>query len=152
TVEAALTALEELGEAGVAGRMRRLLGQGKLRAMNDPTFQRPRERCTFGYTDERGRVLLNPRLCFASLTAFGREGAPCDVVVTLSTLVHEHEHVARHASEEQALEAEWRFLRRAVGQPHRLRAELASWEGEMDARVEERLGREGKQAVLARIR
>lgn len=145
---ASLEAWDELteGRARVTtGRLRVLLNSRRLRCLHGDCFTRTRERSTFGYTDERGRILVNPRLCFGSLIIRGRgEVYAHDLVVTLSTLVHEDEHYSRKASEHQAYRVEWEFLRKSV-QVARSRdlpyAEaLERWEDQTSLRVEEKLG------------
>lgn len=149
-VQAALNAWDQLTDGRArktTGRLREMAHTRKLRAMHGDSFARSRERSTFGYTDERGRMLLNPRLCFGSLSIRGSgEVYAHDLVVTLSTLVHEEEHYTRNVGEREAYRAEWQFLRRSVlvarSRDLPYRVALERWEGEISLRLEENLGPE----------
>ncbi len=147
-VLAALDAWDELTDdrsADTTGRLRVMVHTRRLRGIDGVAFVSSRERSTFGYTDERGRILLNPCLCFGSLTIRGRgEVYAHDLVVTLSTMVHEDEHFTHQAGEREAYLAEWQFLRRAVGVARSRELpyaeELAQWESHTAQRVAENLG------------
>lgn len=149
-VLAALQAWDELtdGEsAPTTGKLRVVLHDNRLRSMHGLSFARPRERSTFGYTDERNRILLNPRLCFGSLVwRDKRRVHHYDLVVTLSTLVHEDQHYSRKVGEHEAYRAEWLFLRQAlkVARQRNLSysESLALWEEQTPLRIGETLGQE----------
>lgn len=143
------------GDPGHVSLLRTLLHQQKIRAMDRETFARAEERNAFGYTDERGRILLNPNLCFAyqrtlapRLCGVVHEG---DLVATLATLYHEMRHLLERASEAQAYEAEWRFVRTLrVGDPAVMR-QLQSWEQQMPVRVARHVGPQQLQQMTRRV-
>lgn len=116
--------------------LRAMLRQQLLRAMDEPTFARPQERGTLGYTDEHGRILLNPRICFATWRCLGK-AHPSDVVRTSSVLVHEYRHCYLNESESEACEAELAFLRRAwlVERDPGFAREWRQWESLVTQRV-----------------
>lgn len=155
-VLAALDAWDELTDersADTTARLRVMLFQHRLRSIHGDSFVRSRERSTFGYTDERGRILLNPRLCFGSLIIRGGGQVYAhDLVITLSTMVHEDEHFSRQAGEREAYRAEWEFLRRAVVVARSRQLfyadALEHWESQTELRVSENLG----PALAAQIR
>lgn len=139
-------------------RLRDLLSRDLIRAMDRASFERREERITLGYTDERGRILLNPSICFGSYHTLGpalgggiQDG---DVVRTLSTLYHEDLHREHGAPEAAAYESEWRFLGRVrvhlegSAPRTRLLVELRDWESDMPGRVEAYVG----AARMAQIR
>ncbi len=137
--------------------LRRMLLEGRLLAMEASTFERPEERGTFGYTDERGRILLNPNLCFANGRMCGSlKPDGCDVVATLCTLYHETRHLIGQAGESLAYEQEWLFARRTLvwaderGQTA-LVEDLAEWEREMPTRIRLYLGREALEEIQLRL-
>lgn len=131
-------------------RLRKLLSRDLIRAMDRQSFARRQERITIGYTDERGRILLNPSICFGSYHTLGPalgggiQGG--DVVRTLSTLYHEDLHRETAAPEALAYQSEWRFLRRwrahleATAPRDPLLRELCDWESDMPGRVEAYVG------------
>ena len=154
-VEAALAAWNEVDprRAQDIERLRTLLKERKIRAMDNGSFARAEERAAYGYTDERGRILLNPQLCFAYQRSCPRDQVQCgDLVATTATLVHESRHLLEHANEACAYEAEWRFVQKFCrwaeqsGRPD-LCEEMCAWESEMPGRVEHYAGRD----VLVRI-
>lgn len=155
----ALRAWDELTDEAsydTTSRLRTMVYAHRVRCIHGDSFARARERCTFGYTDERGRILLNPRLCFGSLVIRGRnEVYVHDLVVTLSTMVHEDEHFSRHASEQQAYRAEWRFLKAAVvvarAKELPYAEDLEHWESETGMRVSEKLGAEVATSMQAEL-
>lgn len=131
----------ELGEAlevPVVEPLRKALAEGKIVAMDEPTFERREERITMGYTDEDGLIMLNPRICFASHHTLASQRPHLDdLVKTLSTLVHEYQHREYNAPESQAYEVEWQFIKSSLqkaAQPELHRA-LKAWEAEMSERV-----------------
>lgn len=137
--------------------LRQMLLDERLLAMESSTFERPQERGTFGYTDERGRILLNPNLCFANQRMCDSPRPDgCDVVATLCTLYHETRHLIGQASESLAYEQEWLFVRRTSlwavekGQTG-LVEELAEWDREMPTRIRLYLGREVLQEIQVRV-
>lgn len=141
-VEASLKLWEELcPEPQVTELLSKNLEQGLIRAMDQDSFDRAQERSTFGYTDERGRILLNPELCFAALHSLGPECHQelhlVDLVRTTTTLYHEYQHLSEQASEEVAYLREWSFIRRcrAATGDFDLERELHEWELEMAARL-----------------
>lgn len=163
-VAAAITLWEKAAPEGErTNRLRAMLGDRRLRVMDTPSFVRAQERSTYGYTDERGRVLLNPRLCFANhdlLPEIGAAPSPCiqcaDLVATLTTLYHETTHLFEGASEATAYEEEWLFLRRLSAYASRQRdgsllEELGDWEKAMPSRVELCLGAETTAEIRGRV-
>ena len=127
-------------QAGAA--MKAMLRQQQLRAMDEPTFVRAQERATLGYTDEHGRILLNPRICFASWRCLGKAVHASDVVRTTSVLVHEYHHCDLNESEAQACLAELNFLRKAwlVEQDPCFAREWRSWGALVTQRVRPYVG------------
>lgn len=121
--------------------LRALLASGNLRAMDEASFRRKQERITLGYTDERGRILLNPDICFSSYRTLGQLSGggvhDTDLVRTMTTLHHEYQHLRHNACESDAYEAEWRFVRRCLTRctDPALTRELEYWEGDMQERV-----------------
>ena len=121
--------------------MRKNLEAGKIRAMDEDSFFRARERSTFGYTDEHGRILLNPKLCFPGLRYLGELSptrSSMDEVRTLATLYHEHLHLYDRVSEEEACRKEWSFTRKCLNScndPRRQRW-FKAWVKEMPGRVQ----------------
>jgi hypothetical protein len=156
-VLAALKLWERSPEGKDAVRMRAVLADGQLLAMGSTSFSRAEERSTFGYRDERGRILLNPNLCFAQQ----RMSAPrypdsTDVAATMFTLYHESRHLLHQASEEVAYEDEWRFVRgTGAWTGGLLTAELArdigAWEQEMPGRIKLYLGGATLDQIRARV-
>ncbi|MBI3924151.1 MAG: hypothetical protein HY319_01295 [Armatimonadetes bacterium] len=125
--------------------LRQLLDQEQLRSMDEKCFGRKAERITLGYTDERGRILLNPHICFSTYYALGEHRTErvhtSDLVRTLTTVFHEFQHREYGASEAEAYEREWAFARRCLERAelasHReLARELRDWEADMAHRVE----------------
>jgi hypothetical protein len=144
------------GDAGHVSLLRTLLQQQKIRAMDRATFSRAAERNVFGYTDERGRILLNPNLCFAyqrtlapRLCGSVHEG---DLVATLATLYHELRHLLQRASEAQAYEDEWRFVRALQVSDTAVQGQLQAWERQMPVRVARHVGPQQLQEMLQRLR
>ena len=144
-VNASLTLWENVQEPGeqIAIRvLRKRLAEGRLRAMSSLSFSRAQERSAFGYTDERGRILLNPRLCFPNMKYLrDSDQDPDDLVSTCSTLYHEACHLLWGASEACAYEREWLFLSRlrawAEASGNRpLAEEVSVWEKSMPSRIE----------------
>lgn len=137
-----------------------MLQQRKIRAMDRFTFARAEERNAFGYTDERGRILLNPNLCFAyqrTLSPRLLNGiADADLVATLATLHHEVTHLLGGASEAMAYEDEWRFVCRlrlwceAHDQRH-LGQELDDWEAHLLPRVRRHVGIAAAEQMRCRM-
>jgi len=121
--------------------MRAMLRQQRLRAMDEPTFARLQERGTLGYTDEHGRILLNPRICFATWRCLGKRH-PSDVVRTTSVLVHEYHHCHLNETEAQACLAELAFLRKAwlVERDAGFAREWQAWEALVTQRVRPYVG------------
>jgi hypothetical protein len=113
-----------------------------IRAMEQNSLTGPAERATFGYTNKRRRILLNPDLCFGVYTLLGSDRDVADLIPTLSTLYHEALHLLDRASEAEAYRGEWRFVSelRATTSNPRLRRELERWDKEMPSRVRECLG------------
>jgi hypothetical protein len=114
----------------------------RLFAMSTLSFDRVEERSTFGYTDERGRILLNPNLCFGNQRLSGSAKPDSgDVVATMCTLYHESRHLLYKATEASAYEDEWLFVRRSIvwagrsRQPE-LARELTLWSEEMPCRIQ----------------
>ena len=137
-----------------------MLTQHRVRAMDRFTFARAEERNAFGYTDERGRILLNPHLCFAyqrTLSPRLLKGiADADLVATLATLHHEIHHLLEGASEESAYEDEWRFVHRLRGwcdTQHRpaLAGELLDWEQHLMPRVCLHVGPRAAEKIRQRV-
>ncbi len=146
----ALQAWDELTDgqsASTTRKLRVMLQENRLRSMHGLSFARPRERSTFGYTDERDRILLNPRLCFGSMVWRDKKRVhDYDLVVTLSTLVHEDQHYSRNAGEREAYRVEWLFLRQALKVARQrglsYSESLALWEEQTALRIGETLGEE----------
>ena len=137
-----------------------MLLEHRIRAMDKMTFARPEERAAFGYTDERGRILLNPNLCFTcqQLLAprLNRRVADSDLVATLATLQHEVRHLVSGASEEAAYEEEWRGITRArqfcaCHQMPGLSLELLEWERHLPARVRMHVGSAAAEPMQRRV-
>lgn len=137
-----------------------MLKQRRIRAMDRFTFARAEERNAFGYTDERGRILLNPNLCFAyqrSLSPRLLNGvAEADLVATLATLHHEVTHLLGGASEAMAYEDEWRFVCRLrswceLHDQRRLGAELGEWELHLLPRVQKHVGLAAAEKMRCRM-
>jgi hypothetical protein len=140
--------------------LQKMMQDGRIRAMDRFTFARPQERNAFGYTDERGRILLNPHLCFAyqrTLSPRLIQGvAEADLVATMATLHHELGHLLGGASEAAAYEQEWRFVgtmqrwcrehdRQAVA------AELLEWEQHLPSRVRLHVGGAAAETIRQRV-
>lgn len=139
-VEQSLNLWAELDPDPAVGELRQLLSQGRLLAMSPASFKRKQERITLGYTDEHGRVLLNPNICFAQLRTLADarpEQLKADLVKTMATLHHEYQHLTRHAGESEAYASEWRFLARCRSRCRdaELLLELADYEAEMSERM-----------------
>ena len=145
-------------QSGVESEVAASLDLDNVRAMDDDSFARPQERGTYGYTDKRRRILLNPELCFTvfQILGPGRDGRvdEADLAPTLATLYHETQHLLYGVSEEEAYLREWRFVR-AVQRARsndparaRLKRELERWEDEIPGRIEEKLG----PALVPRLR
>jgi len=137
------------------------MSQGKIRAMDAFTFARAEERNAFGYTDERGRILLNPNLCFAyqrSLSPRLRQGVECaDLVATLATLQHEAAHLLKGASEVDAYEEEWRCVRRHLLPPKgqlndQLTDEWREWEKHLLPRIRQHAGPAAALQIVQRLK
>lgn len=116
-----------------------MLSHQSLRAMDLGNGARCEERSAFGYTDEFGRILINPKLCFLYLESTGQEN-PADLVATLATLIHESQHLLLRASEEQAYQAERASIQRfqlwAVQQGQSRWAEESSlWVSQLEVRA-----------------
>lgn len=135
-------------------RLRAMALEGKLLAMSSLTFERAEERATFGYTDECGRILVNPNLCFANQRMCGADRPDeVDVVATLCTLYHESRHLLYQMPEAQAYEQEWVFVRRTIhwarkNQRMSLAHNLAQWDEEMPTRIRLYVG----DAMVEKIR
>ena len=133
----------------------------RIRAMDRMTFARSEERSAFGYSDERGRILLNPNLCFTCQELLaprlcGDHIADSDLVATLATLQHEVRHVLSGASESLAYEDEWRSVcrtRRWCVQHEMpgLSLELLEWESHLPARVRLHVGPAAAEPMQLRI-
>ena len=134
-----------------------MLQQGRIRAMDRFTFARAEERNAFGYTDEHGRILLNPHLCFAYQRTLAPRLTPGiaggDLVATLATLHHELNHLTEGSSEALAYEEEWRFVCR-LGHRCSLngRADLATEWLEWRQNLPSRVSRYGGVAAVDPIR
>lgn len=137
-----------------------MLRDQRIRAMDRMTFARPEERSAFGYTDERGRILLNPNLCFTSEQVLAPRllhgVADSDLVATLATLQHELRHLVSGASETLAYEQEWRYVCRtrswcARHQRTGLSLELLDWERHLPARVSLHVGAAAAGPMRLRI-
>lgn len=124
--------------------LRTLLAARKVRAMDKASFGRKAERITLGYTDEWGRILLNPNICFSAYSTLGPrvcQGVQkSDLVRTMTTMHHEYHHLIRRAVESEAYAAEWNFVRVCLERSRErddpeLTAALAEWEGEMQERI-----------------
>ena len=116
-----------------------MLQQDRLRAMALEPSAGSRERSAYGYSDEHGRILLNPSLCFLSLKYRGTLDMG-DRVATLSTMIHEGQHHLQQASEEFAYRGEWMAIRSlrdwATSQGRaELAQELRLWEVQMPRRM-----------------
>lgn len=138
-VTSAMATWESCPDAAGAAAMREALRSGRLLAMHSLSFARVEERSTFGYTDERGRILLNPNLCFGNQRLSGKSDHG-DLVATMCTLYHESRHMLYGATEASAYEDEWVFARRnqawaAASQPE-LARELSVWGEEMPCRIQ----------------
>ncbi len=135
---------------------RSVLRSGELRVMHSLTFVRAQERSTFGYTSEHGRILLNPRICFAQQKMRGGSSpAEADVVATLATLYHEMHHLRHGATEEAAYEAEWRLTRTGREWAEEqsevsLAQAFTEWEEEIPSRIQLTLGNDVWQRISAR--
>ncbi len=94
----------------------KLLRAGSIRALQKGWWWRDSERITIGYTDERGRILLNPELCFSAYHSLASsfEVYDCDVVRTMSTLYHEWQHRNYRVGERVALQREQEFITRCL--------------------------------------
>ena len=156
-VMAALNLWQSTTEPPAAiARLRAMASEGKLLAMSQLTFQRAEERATFGYTDERGRILINPNLCFANQRTCEPDRPDTgDIVATLCTLYHESRHLLYQTGEAQAYEMEWGFVRRTtswarVDQPT-LARELGSWEEEIPVRIRLYVGDTMVEKIRARV-
>lgn len=137
-------------------RLRAMAAEGKLLAMSSLTFERAEERATFGYTDERGRILINPNLCFANQRMCEPDRPDVtDVVATLCTLYHESRHLMYQTNEAQAYELEWGFVRRTTSwarqnQPT-LARELTHWDEEMPMRIRLYVGDTMVEKIRAKV-
>lgn len=158
-VRAAL-ALWEAQEGRPQTLLSAMLADRRIRAMDKMTFARPEERSAFGYTDERGRILLNPNLCFTCqhmlAPRLNAQVADADLVATLATLQHEVRHLVSGASEEAAYEEEWRGVCRvrhwcACHQMPGLSLELLDWERHLPARVRLHVGTAAAEPMQKRI-
>ncbi|MBT9586207.1 hypothetical protein IV102_22895 [bacterium] len=126
-----------------------MMQERRIRAMDRFTFARAEERNAFGYTDERGRILLNPNLCFSYQRLLAprllKGVARADLVATMATLHHEVGHLLGGASEATAYAAEWQlvcYMRRwceATDRPE-LASELLDWEQHLPGRVRLHVG------------
>lgn len=137
-----------------------MLTDQRIRAMDRMTFARCEERAAFGYTDERGRILLNPNLCFTCQQLLAPRlnlgVSDTDLVATLATLQHEVRHLVSGASEEAAYEEEWRGISRtrrwcARNQMPALSLELLEWERHLPARVRLHVGSAAAEPMQRRI-
>lgn len=155
-VAEAMTLWGKLPGVGRLDDCRSVLSSGELRVMHSLTFVRAQERSTFGYTSEHGRILLNPRVCFAQQKMRGGSSpAEADVVATLATLYHEMHHWRHGATEEAAYEAEWQLIRAGrewaeLQSQASLAQAFAEWEEEIPSRIQLTLGNAVWQRVLAR--
>lgn len=138
-------------------RLRAMAAEGKLLAMSPLTFQRAEERATFGYTDERGRILINPNLCFAN-QRMCEPNRPdgSDMVATLCTLYHESRHLLYQTPEPQAYEQEWGFVRRTIrwareNQQLELARDLGQWDEEMPTRIRLYVGDSMVETIRAKV-
>lgn len=137
-----------------------MLADHRIRAMDGMTFARCEERTAFGYTDERGRILLNPNLCFTCQQVLAPRlnagVADSDLVATLATLRHEQRHLISGASEEAAYEEEWRCITRThrwclEHQMPGLAQEAADWERHLPTRVRLHVGPAAAEPMQRRI-
>jgi len=137
-----------------------MLREHRIRAMDRMTFARPEERSAFGYTDERGRILLNPNLCFTCQQMLAPRlltgVAESDLVATLATLQHEVRHLVSGASETMAYEEEWRYVCRTrswcvQNEMPGLSLELLDWERHLPARVRLHVGQAAAGPMQLRI-
>ena len=137
-----------------------MLKAQRIRAMDRLTFARPEERSAFGSTAERGRILLNPNLCFTCQQMLAPRlctgVADSDLVATLATLQHEVRHLVSGASETLAYEDEWRYVCRTrhwCGQHQMagLSLELLEWERHLPARVRLHVGANAAEPMKKRI-
>ena len=137
-----------------------MLQTHRIRAMDKLTFARPEERAAFGYTDERGRILLNPNLCFTCQQMLAPRlctgVADADLVATLATLQHEVRHLVSGASESLAYEDEWRYVCRTrhwcmQREMRGLSLELLEWERHLPARVRLHVGATAAEPMEKRI-
>ncbi len=136
--------------------LKAMIARKHLRVMDSPCWGRAEERSTFGYTDERGRILLNPALCFSYHRSFGPGNGVHigDLVVTVATLFHESRHMLSHDPEPLAYQKEWLFVRQLAGhsgQPKGVYDELNHWEGQMDERIACTLGKSEAQLIRKRV-
>ncbi len=137
-----------------------LLAEEKIRAMDLDSFARKEERITLGYTDERGRILLNPNICFSAYTVLGPRACDGvdggDVVRTMTTLCHEFQHLSQNGPERLAYASEWSFLRRCLKQAEAaqdrvLVRELLEWEREMAERMRLYVGKGHFEKLKSRL-
>lgn len=136
------------GNPREALRLEELLHNGSIRALDG---RQPR---TFGYTDERGRILLNPGLCFAYDEILGKEQPqPGDLVATLATLYHEFQHLTERASEAVAYEREWELVHRLLlfCPDPAYRRQLQAWDQQLPLRVGVQLGAQELQRMRQNI-
>jgi hypothetical protein len=156
-VQASLALWEGALQKQDVARLRTMLAANDLLAMDSLTFARPEERGTFGYSDEHGRILLNPNLCFANHRMAGERTAGMDdEVATMCTLYHETRHLLHGATEAVAYEDEWQFARCARRWACRrgmsgLAGDLAEWEMEMPGRIRLYVGEAVLQKIRARV-
>lgn len=140
-------------EPDTISRLKAMVAHRNLRAMDSCRWSGSAERGTFGYTDERGRILLNPALCFCfQRSLVGSAPHDGDVAITLATLYHESRHLVGQDSESVAYEKEWLFVRSiipTVGPA--LGAELSHWEAHMPERIQCLLGPQAAQDIAKRV-
>ena len=140
-----------------AARLRAMLQDGRILAMDQGSFSRAQERATFGYTDEHSRILLNPNLCFASQRARGlHQPDSTDTVATLFTLFHESRHLFAQATEATAYEEEWHFAQACKSWPSLSRepavlTAISDWEEELPCRIELYVDKAQLAAIRSRV-